>query len=66
MPFQLQEEFTRSKLNVPPHIWDNYDNQTRGRCIAAEIIGSRMELVERFYRELEKNVESNKPKADKG
>lgn len=62
MPFVLQEEFTRSKLSIPPHIWDSYDTEVRGRAIAAEALSSRLELIERFYRELERNKETNKPK----
>lgn len=52
-PFEVQEEWLRSKLNVPPHIWYKYTNELRGKTMAAEIIKSRLETVEDFYREME-------------
>lgn len=52
-PFEVQEEWLRSKLNVPPHIWYSYTNEMRGKTMAAEIIKSRLETIEDFYREME-------------
>ena len=55
MPFDLQEEFTRSKLNIPPHIWGGYDCELKGKTIAVEVVKSQIELLERFEGILERN-----------
>lgn len=59
MPFEVQQEMTRSKLNIAPHIWWGYDTETRAKCIATEIISSRLKSVEEFERELDSNRRSN-------
>jgi len=58
MPFAVQEEFTRSKLNIPPHIWEEYDHELRGKTIAVETIKGQIETLERFEGILERNKKS--------
>lgn len=53
MPFEIQEEFIRSKLNIPPHIWNDYEPELRGKTIAIEVIKNQIEAIEDFYREME-------------
>lgn len=60
MPIDLQEETTRQELSVAPHIWYRYDCETRGKAIAAKIISQRLELLEAFERELERNRKAAK------
>lgn len=60
MPFELQEQFTRSSLNISPNDWDNLNLEIRGRTIAVEIIKSRLETLERFNAILERNKTSRR------
>jgi hypothetical protein len=65
MTAELQCEFTRSKLNIPPHIWDEYDVEIKGKAIATEIVKSNFETLERFYNKLESNNERKSSNAGK-
>jgi hypothetical protein len=55
MPFFIQEEFTRSKLGISPHVWDDYDVEIKGKTIAVELVKSQLETLERFETILERN-----------
>jgi hypothetical protein len=65
LPPLAQEEMTRHSLGIPPHTWSEYDPETKGRAVAAYILSQRLELMERFEREVETNREremGGKPK----
>lgn len=66
LPALAQEEMTRHSLGIAPHIWQEYDPETKGRAIASYILSQRLELLERFEREVETNREREmgaKPKS---
>lgn len=52
-PFEIQQEWIRSKLNIPPHIWIEYSNELKGKTIAVEIVKDHLESLEDFYREMD-------------
>jgi hypothetical protein len=60
IPFEIQEEFIRSKLNIPPHIWNDYEPELRGKTMAVEIVKNQIESIEDFYREVESARKGNK------
>ena len=58
MPFELQLEFTRSNLQVAPHVWDDYDMEIKGRAIATEVVKGHLETLRRFRSILKQNSRS--------
>lgn len=55
MPFELQEEFTRSELKISPSEWEMYSPRIKGKTIATEIIKGRVETIRRIYEHFNKN-----------
>jgi hypothetical protein len=66
LPFDLQAEFTRSNLNVAPHIWDNYDVEIQGRAIAVEVIKGHIKTLDRFEGILKANREHGRKSKQDG
>lgn len=58
MEFSLQEEFTRSDLKVSPIDWNGLDAETKGKCIAVEIVKDRIEFIRRIHDTMERNKKS--------
>jgi len=60
MPVDLQEEFVAAERNIPSHIWEKYSNERKGQLMAASIVKSRLNTIERFYRELDYAKQQNR------
>lgn len=62
-PFELQIELCRNKLSLPPHIWDSYDNETKGKLVASYIIQNKIETLDASYRIIEDMRKDGKRKS---
>lgn len=64
MPHDLQVESMRAKLNIPPHVWDEYDAELQGRVIATEVINGQIESIKALEKVIEDNEKRLRQKSE--
>lgn len=62
IPVDIQEEMTRDRLGIPPHIWHRYSDQLRAKTMAVQSIDNMIKTLERAEELYEQAKKENKPK----